>query len=81
MPTCRPTKIPSILDKITQDEERKKYSIILQCFRYFVKHNFLQDEFDPSQKQNDSSYYSDEYSDDANNDSNLHDDNNNSNSW
>ena len=61
MPTNRPTKIPSILDKITQDEERKNHSIVLQCFRYFVKHNFLQDEFDPSAKLDDNSYYSSEY--------------------
>ena len=61
MSAIRPTKIPSLLDKLTQDETRKKHSIILQCFRYFVNHNFLQDEFDPNVNKNDSSYYSSEY--------------------
>ena len=60
--TYKPTKIPSILDKIVEDEQRKEYSIILQCFRYFVKHNFLQDEYNPNQINDPSqeySYYSD----------------------
>lgn len=61
MSAIRPTKIPSLLDKLTQDETRKKHSIILQCFRYFVNHNFLQDGFDPNVNKNDSSYYSSEY--------------------
>ena len=34
MSVFRPTKLPSILDKITQDEERKKHSIVLQCFLF-----------------------------------------------
>lgn len=32
----------SFLDELTKDEERRERSIILQCFRYFVQHDFLQ---------------------------------------
>jgi type IV secretory pathway VirB10-like protein len=42
----RPTKIASFLDRLTEDEDRRHRSIVLQCFRYFTTHNFLQD--DPS---------------------------------
>ncbi|OHT01376.1 hypothetical protein TRFO_07629 [Tritrichomonas foetus] len=76
MSTFQPTKVPSILDKITQDEERRKHSIVLQCFRYFVKHNFLQEDLiipnnndngtnsETNNKSDDSEYYS-EYEEDS----------------
>ncbi|KAH0791015.1 hypothetical protein GPJ56_005150 [Histomonas meleagridis] len=41
--TKSPVKIHSFIDELTEDEERRERSIILQCFRYFVRHNFLQD--------------------------------------
>lgn len=37
-------KAHSFLDDLTKDEERKERSIVLQCFRYFVQHDFLQRE-------------------------------------
>ena len=46
MSTVYPTKIPSLLDKMCADQTRADHSIILQCFRYFVQHNFLQDPLD-----------------------------------
>jgi hypothetical protein len=47
MSASRPTKIASFLDHLTEDEDRRQRSIVLQCFRYFTTHNFLQD--DPSE--------------------------------
>ena len=44
MSSAHPTKIPSLLDEMCSDQTRADRSIILQCFRYFVQHNFLQDE-------------------------------------
>jgi hypothetical protein len=38
-----PRKVPSLIDKLMADEERRERSIILQCFRYFRSHGFLQD--------------------------------------
>ena len=46
MSTVYPTKIPSLLDQMCSDQVRADHSIILQCFRYFVQHNFLQDPAD-----------------------------------
>jgi hypothetical protein len=43
MSTTAPTTIPSFLDRLTEDEDRRQHSMVLQCFRYFVTHNFLQD--------------------------------------
>lgn len=43
MSSKHPIKIPSYLDKLTEDEDRRDRSKILQCFRYFNTHNFLQD--------------------------------------
>lgn len=42
MSTINPIAIPSLLEVLTEDERRKDYSKILQCFRYFVRHDFLQ---------------------------------------
>lgn len=44
MSTRHPKRIPSLLDEMAADQERADHSKILQCFRYFVKHNFLCDE-------------------------------------
>jgi hypothetical protein len=40
--TRAPAKVPSFLDRLTEDEDRRQRSMILQCFRYFVTHDFLQ---------------------------------------
>lgn len=61
MSTSKPKKIPSILDKITEDEQRRKRSIVLQCFRYFVRHNFLQEPFDLNNEENPNNSESYEY--------------------
>ena len=37
-----PHRILSFLDVLVADEMRKEKSKILQCFRYFVTHNYLQ---------------------------------------
>jgi len=37
-----PHRIQSFLDVLVADELRKEKSKILQCFRYFVSHNYLQ---------------------------------------
>lgn len=42
MSSINPIAIPSLLEVLTEDERRKDYSRILQCFRYFVQHDFLQ---------------------------------------
>ena len=49
MSSSHPKIIPSILDKLQEDEERRQRSIVLQCFRYFVKNNFLQKEEETNQ--------------------------------
>jgi hypothetical protein len=46
MSSKKPGKVGSFLDKLMEDEERRQRSIILQCFRYFRTHNFLQNEKD-----------------------------------
>jgi hypothetical protein len=43
MSTRHPSKVPSFIDRLTEDEDRRQHSMVLQCFRYFVTHNFLQD--------------------------------------
>jgi hypothetical protein len=44
MSSATPTKIPSFIDRLTEDEDRRQRSMVLQCFRYFTTHNFLQDD-------------------------------------
>lgn len=51
MSTKDPKPIKTLIDKLMEDEVRKERSIILQCFRYFVNHNFLQEE-EEQQEQN-----------------------------
>ena len=43
MSSKNPERVKSMIDRLMEDEERKQRSIVLQCFRYFVSHNFLQD--------------------------------------
>ncbi|EAY14723.1 hypothetical protein TVAG_038290 [Trichomonas vaginalis G3] len=52
MSTINPVPIPSLLEVLTEDERRKDYSRILQCFRYFVKHDFLQTPYKESNPSN-----------------------------
>ena len=43
MSSTNPERVQSMIERLLDDEERKQRSIVLQCFRYFATHNFLQD--------------------------------------